>query len=177
MSRGAKKPSLRDLSNVMNLDPHIQDIIHELENQSDRGAALIAASMADIALRWAMQCRLVDFKDFAEVLFLREGAPLSSFAARIKVARAVGAVGPVVEGHLDAVRRVRNQFAHSPLKIDFTHELIAAEIDKLLPDNPAWKPEWSPQRRRYIGTAITMIQALDAVAKAHAKDKIEVWTY
>lgn len=176
MSKGQKKPSLRDLSNVMVLDDHVQDILHELDHQSDRGAALICAAMVEIGLRWAMQCRLALFKDCGEILFEKEGAPLGAFSARIKVARGMGVIGPQVEAHLDCLRRIRNQFAHSPLKIDFENPLIAAEINKLFDDNPDWKPEWSPQRRRYIGTAILLIQAFDAVTKDHHEDPIPVWT-
>lgn len=177
VSRGRKKPSLRDLSNIMVLDDHIQDILHEIEHQSDRGAALIGASLADIGLRWTMRCRLVHFKDCDQILFEKEGAPLGSFADRIRVARAIGVIGPGVEADLDTIRRIRNQFAHSPLKIDFTHDLIAAEIEKLLPDNPDWRPEWTPQRRRYLGTIIVMIQAFDAVTKEHFQDSIPIWMH
>jgi hypothetical protein len=177
LSRGRKKPSLRDLSNVLILDDHIQDIIHELDNQSDRGVALIAAALVDVSLIRLMRCRMVGFKDFEQILFEREGAPLSTFSARIKVARGFGVLGPLAEAHMDAMRRVRNQFAHSPLKIDFTHELIAKEIDKLLPDdNPAWKPEFSTERRRYVGTAILLVQGLEQKLNEHLPETVTVWT-
>lgn len=159
----------------MVLDPYIQDILHELDNQSDRGAALIAASMLDITLRWLIQCRLATFPDCAKILFLDEGAPMGSFASRIKMARALGCIGQLSYDHLTSIRLIRNQFAHSPLKIDFTNEAISDEIEKLLPDNPEWKPEWSAQRRRYIGTIITLAQAFDAATKLHFEDTVPLW--
>jgi hypothetical protein len=174
-ARGQKKRSLRDLSNVLVLDDHIQDILHELDHQSDRGVALIAASMLDIGLRWAIMCRLGDYPDSDKILFEDEGAPLGTFANRIKIAKAIGVIGPYTEGHLNSVRLIRNQFAHSPLKIDFANDLIAAEIDKLLADSPEWKPEWTPEKRRYVGTIITMIQALDAVTKKHGQEQVICW--
>lgn len=175
LSKGRKKPSLRDLSTTHDLDPHIQDIVTELNEQSDRGAALVAAAIVDAAVARLLRCRIAAYKDCEEILFWKEGAPLSTFSDRIKIARAVGCIGPMIEGHLDTVRRIRNQFAHSPLRIDFTHKLIAAEIEKLLPDNPDWKPEWSQQRRRYVGTVAVMTQALEATSQQHLQDKVDIW--
>lgn len=176
LSKGRKKPSLRDLSNVLVLDDHIQDIIHELDHQSDRGVALIAAALVDVALGRLMRCRLADYKDCGQLLFEKEGAPLSTFSNRIRVARGMGVIGAYTESHIDSIRRIRNQFAHSPLKIDFTNPLIAAEIGKLLPDsNPSWKPEFTPERRRYVGTCILLIQALEARIQEHVRDRIDIW--
>lgn len=176
MSRGRKKPSLRDLSNVDDLDPHIQDMLHELDNQSDRGAALIATAMVDVALARLMRCRIIHYKDVSEIVFKREGAPLSTFSSRIKVARAFGVIGQLTEEHLETVRRIRNQFAHSPLKIDFTNKLIADEIEKLLPDSSSWKSEWSVQRRRFIATCIFLLQGLMAAENEHINDTVQTWT-
>jgi len=174
--RGQKKPSLRDLSRIHNFDERVQDMLHELDNQTDRGAALIAAAMVDVALGRCMRCRLLYFDNCVDVLFENEGAPLGTFSARIKMARGLGVIGPLTESHLNSVRRVRNQFAHSPLKIDFTNELIAAEIDKLLPDNnPSWHPEWTTQRRRYIGTASLIMSALETRTEQHINDTHDLW--
>jgi hypothetical protein len=137
----------------------LADIFYELDNQTDRGAALIGAGLVDDYLKKAMRARLAHFNNFEEIMFENEGAPLGTFSARIKVARALNVIGPVCEGHLDAIRRIRNQFAHSVLKIDFKHPLIEAECDKLLKDDPEWKPEFSPSRRRYTMTVVDMSKA------------------
>ena len=176
-SRGKKMAgSLRDLSKIENLTDHTQDILHEIEHQSDRGVALIIAANLEISLKMAMRARLVAYPDFEQTIFDKEGAPLSTFSDRIKIARGIGVIGEQVEAHLNCIRHIRNQFAHSPLKIDFRNELIAAEIENLLPDNPEWKPHWSPQKRRYVGTAVTLAQALEHVAAEHYHDTIPIWT-
>lgn len=175
-ARGVKKESLRDLSRINKLDPHIQDMLHELDNQTDRGAALIASAMTEVTLTRLMCCRIVIHDDAQDILFYKEGAPLGSFATRIKVARAFGVIGPLTEAHLDTIRRIRNQFAHSPLKIDFTHKLIAAEIDRLLPDSGTWKQEWTPQRRRFIGTTIILMQGMEAAVRELMDNQVTVWT-
>lgn len=168
-----KKPSLRDLSRNLLLPEHIPDIMDELESQTDRGVALIAAALVDTVLANAIRTKLAHFDDFESVIFENEAAPLSSFYARTKMARALGIIGPLSEAHLDAIRRIRNQFAHSALKLDFQNDLIAKEIDKLLPDeNPSWRPDLTPQRRRYVGTCALLVQALDDYVGKHSQDTI-----
>ena len=161
-SRGKKLPTLSDLSRNDIRDEHVNDIMHELDNQSDRGAALIAAAVVEVALRRAISSKIGAFPDWEEILFESEGAPMGTFYARIKMARALCIIGPIAEAHLDAIRRIRNQFAHSVFRIDFESPAIAQEIDKLLSDDSQdWKPEFSSQRRRYTGTAVLLAQALE----------------
>lgn len=172
-----KKPSLRDLSRVIILDDHFEDIYRELDEQTDRAAALIAAALVDTSLERAIRTQLVNFEDVEKIIFDSEAAPLGSFYARTKMARAMGVIGPLAEAHLDAVRRIRNQFAHSALKIDFTNPLISTEIEKLLPDtNPEWKPQFSQQRRRYIGTVVLLVMALEQRVDEHFQDRHDIWT-
>jgi hypothetical protein len=168
--------SLRDLSKGTDLSEHIQDIIADLEEQSDRGLALIAIALVDVALTRLLLCRLLAYHDVQNIIFYNEGAPLGSFSSRIKMARAMGVVGPMVEAHLDTLRRIRNQFAHSPLRLDFSNPLISAEIGKLLPDNPAWRPDLNTGRRIVLGTSIVLIQALEHRETQHAQGTIEIWT-
>ena len=177
-ARGKKTlTSLKDLSNMQFLaDEHIKEVIDELATQSDRGAALIAASLLDVSLRQAMRCRFVAFKDFTETMYMNQGAPLGSFSARITVARAMGVIGELAESHLNSIRRIRNQFAHSPIKVDFTHEAVASEIEGLAPDNPEWMPSWTPQRRRYLGTCVLLGEVLERVIFEHHADTHQVWT-
>lgn len=177
-ARGKKMlSSLKDLSNMQFLaDEHIKEVTDELATQSDRGAALIAAALLDISLRQAMLCRFVHFKDFTETMYMDQGAPLGSFSARITVARAMGVIGEVAESHLNCIRRIRNQFAHSPIKVDFTHDAVASEIESLAPDNPEWMPSWTPQRRRYLGTCVLLGDKLESVIREHHTDTHQVWT-
>lgn len=165
MANKSKKPSLSDLSVRFVQQEHLPDIFDELDNQSDRGAALIAAALVEDYLKKAMRSRMADFRNFDQIIFDNEGAPLGTFASRTKMARALNVIGPLAESHLVAIRKIRNQFAHSVLKIDFQNELIAKECDKLLPDdNPDWKPQFSPARRRYTGSIILMCKAFGALA-------------
>lgn len=166
---------LADLSRVMDLGQHSQDIIHEIQNQSDRGAALVLAAVVETSLGRAIRTRLVHFNN-VEDIFTKEGAPLGTFSAKTQMARALGVIGPESHRHLDAIRHIRNQFAHSALKIDFQTKAIAARCTNLLPDDtPEIGAQFSPQRRRYQKTAILLEQALEHVASLHIQDTHEVW--
>lgn len=76
-----------------------------------------------------------------------------SFSARIKVGRALGLYGPLLEKKLNRIREIRNQFAHALVPLDFSHELVARECEAFplmmllkwpLPN------EWSDARIRYV---------------------------
>lgn len=126
-----------------------------------------------------MLCRMAGgIDDIADMMYDTEGAPLGTFSARIRAARGFGIIGPLAESHMDSIRLIRNQFAHSPLRLDFTNEAIAAEIDKLFPDeNKTYRPDWSPQRRRYVGTCTMLIGAFDERMREHLNNRVEVWTH
>jgi hypothetical protein len=48
-----------------------------------------------------------------------KGGPLGSFAAKIRVAYAMGLFGPQTRDELDCIKAVRNAFAHGTLSLDF----------------------------------------------------------
>jgi hypothetical protein len=177
-ARGKKtSSSLRDLSKVHRIEDHnTQELSEELENQSDRGLALIAAALVDVNLKRAMLCRLVGFKDSDEILFYKDGSPLGSFSNRIRVARGLGVIGPELESILDIIRRIRNQFAHSPLRIDFASPLIEAEVNKLPPDTLDYRADWTSQRKRFFCAVVYAGFELEEVAAKHTNDRVPVWT-
>lgn len=175
-ARGKKMPSLADLSKNHFQSEHVQGIVHEIENQSDRGAALVLASLVEYTLRRTTTARLAHFPMFDEVMLDGDGALLGSFYRSIKFARALGVIGPQAEVHFDVVRRVRNQFAHTVYQVDFQHPAISAEIDKLPPDSaPLWMPHFSEQRRRYALFSLLVVEELDRLLELHREDKIPVW--
>ncbi|MGA3080494.1 MAG: hypothetical protein ABSD44_03820 [Terracidiphilus sp.] len=95
--------------------PYLKDIpafLDSLNEESDRGAVLIAAAMLDDALALAIQRHLVDHKDTKK---LTEGfnAPLGTFSARILGAFALGIISEAEYAEIEIIRKIRNKFAHS----------------------------------------------------------------
>jgi hypothetical protein len=88
-------------------------------NESDRGAALIAGSLAENALEGIIQAHMRHLnKERLDQIFATEGV-LSSFSAKIKVSYAFNLIDEEIRDEFDRIREIRNTFAHSKLAIDF----------------------------------------------------------
>jgi hypothetical protein len=57
--------------------------------------------------------------------------PLSSFSSKSKLAYALGMIGAEAFSDLDAVRRIRNQFAHSTTVVDFIDPQLSFDIERM----------------------------------------------
>ncbi len=149
-----KRLKLNDLSRQLPKPDEWPQFFEDLKGQSDRGAVLIAGSLVDATVRLALQCRMIEMSaEDAASLFENANAPLSSFSSRIKLGRALGIYGPLLEKKLNRIRQIRNQFAHALVPLDLSNDLIARECDAFplmmllkwpLPN------EWSDARIRFI---------------------------
>jgi hypothetical protein len=108
-------------------DPSQRPIVDELEQQTDRGAAIIGAAFVESLLRQALESRLrvmtAHEKRTAHRLFATTG-PLSSFSAKIDLGALLGLYPEAVQGDLHRLREVRNQFAHEQEPRDFDYPKI-----------------------------------------------------
>jgi DNA-binding MltR family transcriptional regulator len=100
--------------------PHLRrfaELLTELESESPRGAVLVSATLLDEQLAECLLSRFIDHPDAAKLV---EGfnAPLGTFAARILAAFAAGCISDREYRDLEAIRRIRNDFAHK-LSISF----------------------------------------------------------
>lgn len=134
-NRGKKsRASLRHLTDRFILEHEKPAIISELNHASDRGAALIGAAILDNALMLGLTEKLCfDDEDHHKRIFYSEGGPLSSFSQRIAMARCLAIISVRIEKCCNAVRNIRNAFAHSPIAIDFKNELIV-DTCKVFPE-------------------------------------------
>lgn len=92
-------------------------LVREIENQTDRGAAIIGVAWVEEELHAAIQSVLEKDKTAWDRLFSKSG-PLSSFSAKIDLARLLRMVSETVRGDLHIIRDIRNEFAHSVLAKD-----------------------------------------------------------
>lgn len=92
-------------------------LVKEIETQSDRGAAIIGAAWVEEELQAAIESGVEADKSASDRLFRRSG-PVSSFSAKIDLARFLGILSAVVASDLHIIRDVRNEFAHSVLDRD-----------------------------------------------------------
>jgi len=97
--------------------------LKELNRESERGAALIAASMIDDLLR---RCLLAFFINHKAALKLLDGfnAPLGTLAARTRAAVCVGLLSESEYKECETIRAIRNKFAHN-IHVRFSDKEIA----------------------------------------------------
>ncbi|PSJ36558.1 DUF4145 domain-containing protein [Allosphingosinicella deserti] len=113
----------------------------------DREIALVCASVLEQALEVALLTRFPGVTNELErQLFSDSGAPLGSLSSKITLARALGIIGERAKGDLNAVRSVRNAFAHSRLALTFETPEISAACE-LIDLHHRW-PELSASNRR-----------------------------
>jgi mannitol operon repressor len=112
------KPTLDDLG------PKYAEKYTELLNESDRGLALAGAALLDEILGLMLSAFFVDDKN-ATAGLLDGDRPLSNFSARTKIAYCLGLIGVRTYADLNAIREIRNRFAHRFEKVSFDDSGIA----------------------------------------------------
>lgn len=135
------------------------DVVEKFCAESDRGAALLAASYLDERLKFLL---LEHFSSRKVGLELLDGplAPLGSFSARSKAAFALGLVDAATYRQLNTLRNIRNEFGHTWEEMDFS----SVAVEKLCRKLP-WlgKPEdeaWSSPRERFNQVVIRLLNTL-----------------
>lgn len=88
------------------------------DRQYDRETALIAATGVEQGLECAIAAHLCRREDASKLLFADEGV-LRDFNAKIKMAYIIGVVGKKTAADIQAIRGVRNAFAHARAVIYF----------------------------------------------------------
>jgi hypothetical protein len=109
----------------------ITGVIEELVKQSDRGAGIIAASLIEELLEIVILNRLRPLSSDKHRNLFAGSSPLSTFAAKIDIAYAIGVINELTHIQLHLIRRVRNHFAHRIQPLDFEHP----EIKQLITSN------------------------------------------
>jgi hypothetical protein len=163
MSQGRVKPSLHTLSRESFQPGEAKQFTTELLDASDRACAIIGAAYIERSLILLIQTRLRPLtKPESDALFFSHGATLKSFSERIEIAYALGLVSLKEKQALDAIRRIRNAFAHAIRPIDFENEHVAKAC-ATLPHYDLTQKELkklSPHRAKYIKCVVTIANYL-----------------
>jgi hypothetical protein len=93
--------------------------VREIEEQTDRAAAIIAGSYLEDFLAAAVRSKLTQDEKVLNQFFKGMG-PLATFSAKIDMAYLLHLVDEEDRKRLHQIRRIRNEFAHdlSPLKFE-----------------------------------------------------------
>ncbi len=118
-------------------------LLNALAHENERGQVLIATAFLDKAIK---ECLHVKFKkegagDLYKSLVLNCAAPLSSFWSKIHFCRAFGLISKEDHKALDAVREIRNEFAHANFCVKFSNTLLVEQL-KVLEEYTVNSGEW-----------------------------------
>lgn len=94
------------------------------QEASDRAAAIVEATQLDARLKSAILTKMVPLTKGEEGALFKGDAPLASFSARIRMAYALGIISKDMRSDLDAIRDIRNVFAHAQKHITFETDAV-----------------------------------------------------
>lgn len=100
-----------------------------LEDESDRGCALLATAYLENELENALRARLINDKGACDSVFTK-GA-LSNFAPKINMAYLLGIISKRQKENIHLIKDIRNIFGHSYDKIEFNSNQIKDKCTKL----------------------------------------------
>jgi hypothetical protein len=119
--------AVRSLTNAEMSSEHASAFMEEVRREkNDRGAAILAATNTENALRYVIARRLAVARSDSDSLFGLNG-PMGTFDLKIKMARALRIYGKETNDNLVLLRTIRNAFAHAHTPITFE----TAEIKSL----------------------------------------------
>lgn len=102
-----------------------------LVHESERGSAIVSAAIMDDALGQLLKARLVPSTEKHDELFKGPYAPLDNFSAKIDFAYRVGLIGVKQRSSMHLIRKLRNDFAHSSMQVDFKSQSVHNRIQEL----------------------------------------------
>jgi mannitol operon repressor len=151
-----KKNPSRDLA-PKSLAPDSREFrifLDEFTKESDRGEALVAASLLDERLKAILKAFFVESKISTELLD-SFNAPLGSFSSRIAIAYALGLISKNEFTEITLIRKIRNEFSHKWKDVTFDSSPIREFCNKL-PSSFGVKENNTPQARFYIAIFILL---------------------
>jgi hypothetical protein len=108
------------------------DLLLRKPRPDDRSVVMMLAALLDQAIETALMQKFIPMQqEEIRQLFMDDSAPLFSFDSKIRIAFALGIIGPAARADLVCIKNVRNAFAHSRKMISFDTLQVAAAYDVL----------------------------------------------
>jgi DNA-binding MltR family transcriptional regulator len=128
MTENEKKRFVVDLWSLEDFEIIKREIIA----QTDRGAAVLAASLLDEHLKWAIDRLFVEMSNKDAKSIFDGTGPLSTFKGRTDICFALGVIDQACRRDLGIIGRIRNRFAHRVEVITFNEPTISSLCEQLL---------------------------------------------
>jgi hypothetical protein len=105
----------------------LQDLLSELEGESDRAAAIVGAAWMDGILAELLSLSLIDHKESKDLL----KGTLGLYLRRVKVAFCLGIITDSEKSDLETIGEIRNLFAHKIHRSSFNNSKVHTLCRKL----------------------------------------------
>lgn len=162
--------------------PEYQELsifLSEFHNESDRGAALVAASLLDEQLRDVLFAFFADVPTSKELL---EGmnAPLGTFSSRLSAAYSLGLIQENEYREINIIRKIRNEFGHKWRGVDFKNQKIhdlCMQLPWLGPDDCTEAEKKDPRLRFNFEVAFIAFDLIwRSVLVKREKRQLKIWS-
>jgi hypothetical protein len=107
-----------------------QSMVLLFQNESDRGAAVLAGSYVENHLGLYLQSKMTD-PSAAKRVFSSDGS-LATFSQRIDFAQAFGFLSKAQCSDLNLIKMIRNHFAHHPKDASFNDKPVSDWVANLI---------------------------------------------
>lgn len=111
------------------------EIRSELEKESDRGCALVAAAYLENQLTELLEGFFITQSKKASSALFGFNGPVGTFSSKIKICFSLGLIPKEIHNGLDVLRKIRNEFAHLHEPLSFDTESMAQRALELLPES------------------------------------------
>lgn len=145
--------------------------LKEFQDESDRGAAIIAGSMLDDKLKTVLSDFFIETRQTKELL---EGAssPLSTFNTRLNLAYCLGLISDIEYEDCNIIRRIRNDFAHKfELDFSFNDQKVKDLCWNLKADTPGDKSSFRDKPRQLFVNAVVSLCVNWLYREEHVKKR------
>src|SRR5579862_9203508 len=122
--------------------------MRELEEQTDRGAAIIATALIDHHLTVAIEARLEALNSKLRNSLLGSRGALATLQSKLDMGMALGLYTMDAHRQLDTIRKIRNRFAHTPIPLTFQDATLKRLSLSLM--SPAFADRTDPRERFMI---------------------------
>lgn len=149
------------------------EFLDQFNEESGRGAALIAASFIDQRLREILTGFMAQIRDIDE-LFDGPTAALGTLSARALAAHALGLIQENEFDEISLIRRIRNEFGHKWQGVSFESGKVADLVDQLPWLGPAELEAGAKRRSRFnFAVGILMTDLLWRVQLVEKERRVE----
>jgi DNA-binding MltR family transcriptional regulator len=145
----------------------VADFRFALNEETDRGCALMAGAFLDQELERLLEAKFVDDAAVFKRLVRADG-PIGTFSSRIDLAYLLGLIGKRAQQDLHLIRKVRNEFAHKPQPTTFTADAVAARCRNFHSDG---YPPNAPPRKKFTRAVLAVTAAIHSTMHSMVRSK------